>query len=181
MIYPSAGIGFLANVDDYATSAGVINTAQAALQKAKKTGLGRTHYFFGEESSPAPSAVNSLRLSAEMNSGLAAGEFIPYFQPIYSIIEGKIVGFETLAGGAPAQGAASARGFHACCRGQRPGKDRRPIMEGALKASGELGKQNPERGYSSPPTLCRLFQMPDMESVVASFLKTGAISLFVLR
>lgn len=186
MIYPSAGIGFLANVDDYATSAGVINTAQAALQKAKKTGLGMTHYFFGEESSPAPSAVNILRLSAEMNSGLAAGEFIPYFQPIYSIIEGKIVGFETLARWKhPRRGLLQPADFMPVAEDSGlVGKIDVRIMEGALKASGELGKQNPEkRVFFSSNGSAAFFQMPDMESVVASFLKkTGADpSLFVLE
>ncbi|NLK19061.1 MAG: EAL domain-containing protein [Synergistaceae bacterium] len=186
IIYPSAGIGFLANVDDYATSTGVINTAQMALQKAKKSGLGMTHYYFGEEGAQAPSAVNILRLSAEMNSGLASGEFVPYFQPIYSTTEGKIVGFETLARWKhPHRGLLQPADFMPVAEDSGlVGKIDIQIMEGAIRAAGDFMKQSPEaRPFFSSNGSAAFFQMPEMETVVESSLKrTGADpSLYVLE
>lgn len=186
IIYPSAGIGFLANINYYTTSTGVMNTVQMALQKAKKSGLGMTHYDFGEEGSPAPSAVNILRMSAEMTSGLASGEFIPYFQPIYSTSEGRIVGFETLARWQhPQRGLLQPSEFMPIAEDSgQVGKIDIKIMKSALRASGELQSQNPERRvFFSSNGSAAFFQMPEMEEVVDSFLaKTGADpSLFVLE
>lgn len=186
IIYPSAGIGFLANVDEYATSTGVVNTAQMALQKAKKSGLGMTHYYFSEDSSQTPSAVNILRMSAEMNSGLASGEFIPYFQPIYSTTEGKIVGFETLARWKhPHRGMLQPADFMPVAEDSGlVGKIDMQIMEDAIRASGELRTRNPgDRIFFSSNGSAAFFQMPEMESVVEAFLKKTGVdpSLYVLE
>ncbi len=93
-IFPSASIGVLNDIRRFQSSSEVINRLVHALREAKKIGLGFTSYHLEEENElSGPGTVNILRLSAEMHAGLEKGEFVPYFQPIYSASDGSLSGF----------------------------------------------------------------------------------------
>lgn len=150
-IFPSASIGVLNDIGRFQSSSEVINRLVHALREAKKIGLGFTSYHLeeGENELSGPGTVNILRLSAEMHAGLEKGEFVPYFQPIYSASDGSLSGFETLA-----------RWMHPV-RGMIPPSDFIPLAENtgfagkidmymlkqALIASEKLRRRNPSASH----------------------------------
>lgn len=76
------------------TSAVLVKNASQAMHQSKAEGRARTSFFnegLGEK----------LRIQAQYESDLAvaidAGEIQPYFQPIISLSDGKLLGFEVLA------------------------------------------------------------------------------------
>lgn len=184
-IFPSASIGVITHLSEAVSPSEIINRAAEALKEAKKAGLGFTSYS-SAGSAGGKETVNILRLSAEMHAGLEKGEFIPYFQPIYSTATGAPVGFETLARWLhPAQGflgpaafvpAAEHTGF--------VGKIDMHMMKNALRASESIQRKNPGRPvFFSSNGSAIFFQTLYAEEILEAFLKqTGADpTLFTLE
>lgn len=173
-IFPSASIGVLNDIGRFQSSSEVINRLVHALREAKKTGLGFTSYHIEENELSGPGTVNILRLSAEMHAGLERGEFVPYFQPIYSASDGSLSGFETLA-----------RWVHPV-RGLLPPCDFIPLAENtgfagkidmymlkqALIASEKLRRKNPSASYVFSSNGSPLFfQTPHIVEVLEDLLR----------
>ena len=184
-IFPSASIGVITHISEGVSPSEIINRAAEALKEAKKAGLGFTSYASAGRTG-GKETVNILRLSAEMHAGLEKGEFIPYFQPIYSTETGNPVGFETLARWLhPARGflgpasfvpAAEHTGF--------VGKIDMHMMKNALRASEALQKKNPGLSlFFSSNGSATFFQTLYAEEILEAFLKqTGADpTLFTLE
>lgn len=96
-IYPSASVGVLSDVTVWHSPSIIIEKAASALKSAKKAGLGAVVYFEGrsvQEEISFSSSILSMR--AELRAAVENDEFIPYFQPVYSIKDQKLSGFETL-------------------------------------------------------------------------------------
>lgn len=173
-IFPSASIGVLNDIGRFQSSSEIINRLVHALREAKKTGLGFTSYHIEENELSGPGTVNILRLSAEMHAGLERGEFVPYFQPIYSASDGSLSGFETLA-----------RWVHPV-RGLLPPCDFIPLAENtgftgkidmymlkqALIASEKLRRKNPSASYVFSSNGSPLFfQTPHIVEVLEDLLR----------
>jgi len=93
LIVPSVSIGITsAAPGDVAES--LVDDADLAMYRAKQTGRGRVVVFDPQ-----------LRTATEQRAGIEAdlrqalrgpGEFVPYFQPVISLVTGRVVGFEAL-------------------------------------------------------------------------------------
>ncbi len=71
-----------------------LQNASGALRDAKRRGVGQLEIF------DAPSAVHQikeLKLAKEIENGLKAGEFVPYYQTVVEMNSGRVVGVEALA------------------------------------------------------------------------------------
>jgi len=93
-IYTSASIGIArpASRRDHASQ--LLRNADSAMYAAKRKGKGRCEIY-------APTmhaaAVRRLELNAEMRRGLALEEFAVHYQPIVTLRDGSVSGFEALA------------------------------------------------------------------------------------
>jgi diguanylate cyclase (GGDEF)-like protein len=72
----------------------VLRAALLALQQAKAAGGGACRMF---EPTLASAMEARSELRAEFRASLAAGQVVPYYQPIVSLLQGNVVGFEVLA------------------------------------------------------------------------------------
>jgi len=185
-IFPSVSIGVVPDIFRCASPSDVVNRAHQALKEAKKAGLGFTSFHYGDNDGSVPETVNILRLSAEMNAGLEKGEFIPFYQPIYSTSDGSITGFETLARWMhPSRGLLPPSEFIPMAEHTGfVGKIDLHMMEHALGASEAMRGRNP----SAPPFFSSngsplFFRMPYTEEILETFLnRTGADpTLFTLE
>ena len=72
----------------------LLHLADIAMYHAKKTGRNRAAWF-------EPAMENELRIRSELaagiRSGVAAGEFVPYYEKQIDLASGQLVGFEMLA------------------------------------------------------------------------------------
>jgi diguanylate cyclase (GGDEF)-like protein/PAS domain S-box-containing protein len=72
---------------------GMLREADAAMYRAKEQGPGRYAVF---EPAMQTRAQERLELEAELRRALEQGEFVLYYQPIVSLRDGTMVGFEAL-------------------------------------------------------------------------------------
>jgi diguanylate cyclase (GGDEF)-like protein/PAS domain S-box-containing protein len=72
----------------------MLRDAEIAAHRAKSAGKARSETF---DPGMHASALNRLRLEAELRKGLELGEVKAVFQPIISLQSGRIVGFEALS------------------------------------------------------------------------------------
>jgi EAL domain-containing protein (putative c-di-GMP-specific phosphodiesterase class I) len=89
----SASIGIAASNGPYTGAEQLLRDADIAMYRAKRAGKARC-----EVSDPAmhASAVKRLSLETDLRHALEREEFRVYYQPIVSLLSGKICGFEAL-------------------------------------------------------------------------------------
>ncbi len=92
-ISPTVSIG-IAIGDASADPDALLRDAALALRQAK--GAGRDRFAF-VDSTMAVDAEHRLALEGEIRDGLRNGEFVPWYQPITSLADGRVDGFEALA------------------------------------------------------------------------------------
>jgi diguanylate cyclase (GGDEF)-like protein len=89
----SASVG-ISSLDEAADAASLLRRSDIAMYEAKR--LGRNcHVWFDEEMELQ--LDRRSQVEAEMRSGIAASEFVPFYQPQYSLGTGELTGFEVLA------------------------------------------------------------------------------------
>ncbi|MFV0387968.1 MAG: putative bifunctional diguanylate cyclase/phosphodiesterase [Pyrinomonadaceae bacterium] len=93
-IFTGASVGIAFAHCDYDDADELIADADLAMYKAKQGGRGRIEYF---NSLMRENATNLLQLEIDMRRALEQKEFILHYQPIVSMNEGSIIGFEALA------------------------------------------------------------------------------------
>ena len=92
-IFPSASIGIAVSSSIHGSGADLIRDADIAMYRAKSSGGGQCAVF---DTTMHQSAVERLQLETDMRQAFDAHEFRLYYQPIVSIAERRIVGFEAL-------------------------------------------------------------------------------------
>ncbi|XQW85573.1 sensor domain-containing phosphodiesterase [Thalassotalea piscium] len=93
-VFIGTSIGILFNDLRYTSADLMLRDADTAMYHAKDKGKGRYEVF---DASMHKKVQNALRLETDIREGIIKEEFIPHFQPIVSLRDEKIVGFEALA------------------------------------------------------------------------------------
>lgn len=90
----SASIGIAVSSRAYLGAEELLRDAEIAMYRAKRAGKARCEVF---DPGMHSSAVNRLKLETELRKGLETGELLVYYQPIVSLENGRVVGFEALS------------------------------------------------------------------------------------
>jgi len=93
-VYIGTSIGVLFNNERYDSADIMLRDADTAMYQAKEKGRGRYEVF---DSSMHSTIQNALMLEADIRDAISAEEFIPYYQPIVSLENNSVIGFEALA------------------------------------------------------------------------------------
>jgi PAS domain S-box-containing protein len=88
----STGIAFSGSAG--AEAQDVLRDAEIAMYRAKSTGKGRCEVF---DHAMHAGAIKRLQLETDLRKALELNQFRVYYQPIVSLSNGQIVGFETLS------------------------------------------------------------------------------------
>ncbi len=86
-------IGIVFGTKDYHRASNLLRDADIAMYQAKAQGRNSYKIF---DAQMHTKAVKRLTLETELRQALKKGEFIVYYQPIFDIFSGKIIGFEAL-------------------------------------------------------------------------------------
>ncbi len=89
----TASIGIVFNSDTSAQAQDVLRDAEIAMYRAKHTGKAHCEVF---DNAMHAGALKRLQLETDLRRALDQGEFLVYYQPIVSVKDGRIVGFEAL-------------------------------------------------------------------------------------
>jgi diguanylate cyclase (GGDEF)-like protein/PAS domain S-box-containing protein len=92
-VYAGASIGITVSAGQYRVPEEVLRDADTAMHKAKRAGKGRYEMF---DASMHVKAVQLLTLETDMRRALERNEFRIHYQPIVSIEDGSLNGFEAL-------------------------------------------------------------------------------------
>jgi PAS domain S-box-containing protein len=92
-IVVTASIGIAFNSSTTAEPQDVLRDAEIAMYRAKQTGKARCEVF---DNAMHSGALKRLQLETDMRRAVDQGEFRVYYQPIVSLKDGQIVGFEAL-------------------------------------------------------------------------------------
>ncbi len=89
----TASIGIAFSNNPTALAEDVLRDSEIAMYRAKHSGKARCEVF---DNAMHTGALKRLQLETDMRRGLELGEFLVYYQPIVSLQNGQIVGFEAL-------------------------------------------------------------------------------------
>jgi diguanylate cyclase (GGDEF)-like protein/PAS domain S-box-containing protein len=92
-VYTSASIGIAMVSDKYERPEELLRDADLAMYRAKQGGTGCCEVF---DSNMYESAVALLKLETELRRAVEREEFVVHYQPIVSVDNGRILGFEAL-------------------------------------------------------------------------------------
>jgi diguanylate cyclase (GGDEF)-like protein/PAS domain S-box-containing protein len=92
-MYVSASIGIAFGSDGYGRPEDILRDADAAMYRAKALGRNR-HEMFSETLHLA--ARDRLRLETDLRNAVQAQSFGLHYQPIVSLTDGRVIGFEAL-------------------------------------------------------------------------------------
>lgn len=104
----TASVG-LARLSDCEDEESALRRSDVALYAAKRAGRNGLAWFDEELEREI---AERLKLEEDIRTGIRAGEFVPYFQPLVDLTTRQIIGFEALARWrSPARGLVEAQGF----------------------------------------------------------------------
>ena len=89
----SASIGIAIGPQDGESTDTLLKNADLALHRAKSDGKGSCHFFEPELDA---AASRRRRLEIDLREAIRDGDFELYFQPLFSISQGRVKGFEAL-------------------------------------------------------------------------------------
>jgi diguanylate cyclase (GGDEF)-like protein/PAS domain S-box-containing protein len=92
-VFASVSIGIILGTPDYQTPDDLLRDVDTAMYKAKASGRGRFEIF---DMTMHKRAVELLQLETDMRRALDQEEFQLHYQPIFSIRNNRIIGFEAL-------------------------------------------------------------------------------------
>ncbi|TIH20142.1 EAL domain-containing protein [Marinifilum sp. JC120] len=89
----SSSIGIVFKTSSYDHPEHIIRDADISMYKAKEQGVNKFKVF---NKTMHEKALQSLLIETEIRQGIPENEFFPYFQPVYSIQNKNLAGFEAL-------------------------------------------------------------------------------------
>ncbi|HTU41700.1 MAG TPA: EAL domain-containing protein [Candidatus Aquilonibacter sp.] len=93
-IVVTASIGIVFGNDKGGKAEDLLRDAEIAMYRAKQAGKARCEVF---DHQMQAQAVKRLQLETDLRKALELGEFQVYYQPIVSLLNGRILGFEALS------------------------------------------------------------------------------------
>jgi diguanylate cyclase (GGDEF)-like protein/PAS domain S-box-containing protein len=93
-IVVSVSVGIALNRSSYSEPGDVLRDAEIAMHRAKKSGKSRCELF---DSAMHSQAVRRLQIETDLRKGIAQNEIKVFYQPIFSLQNDRIVGFEALS------------------------------------------------------------------------------------
>ncbi|MCL1470674.1 EAL domain-containing protein [Argonema antarcticum] len=90
----SASIGIVFSILDYNNCTAILRDADIAMYQAKESGKGCYRVLTPQMQSQA---LERIQLETDLRQGIEQEQFCLYYQPIFSIYDKKIVGFEALS------------------------------------------------------------------------------------
>lgn len=93
-IVTTASVGIAFSSEGSAEAQDVLRDAEIAMYRAKHSGKAQCEVF---DSGMHVNALKRLQLEADLRKALELGQFRVYYQPIVSLRDGQIVGFEALS------------------------------------------------------------------------------------
>lgn len=93
-VYSSASIGVLQSTEKHLTAEDMMRDADTAMYQAKRAGKARHEVF---DPNMHEVAKETLKLETDLRHAVKNEEFTVFYQPIYSISNEKVQGFEALA------------------------------------------------------------------------------------
>ena len=93
-IFTSLSIGIVLGTKDYYQASDLIRDADIAMYRAKKQGKNSYKFF---DSLMHTQALNRLTLETDLRRALEQQEFVVHYQPIFDLLNNRLVGFEALA------------------------------------------------------------------------------------
>lgn len=90
----SASIGIATLWGEAPTAEALLKRSDIAMYEAKR--LGRNGFVWFDREMERE-LEDRIKLETEMRAGIAAGEFVPYYQPQFGLTKGELKGFEVLA------------------------------------------------------------------------------------
>jgi diguanylate cyclase (GGDEF)-like protein len=94
LVFTGTSIGILFSDERYDNADTMLRDADTAMYHAKDSGRGRYEVF---DASMHQRVQNALSLEADIREAIEWQEFVPFYQPIVKLKNGKIKGFEALA------------------------------------------------------------------------------------
>ena len=91
-ITPGASIGIVPKIAEYATAEEVLRDADIAMYRAKQQGKGMVLF----DKQMRQELVESINLETELREALATGGLRLHYQPIVSVVDERLQGFEAL-------------------------------------------------------------------------------------
>lgn len=88
-----ASIGIVLETETYTSSQDIIRDADHAMYHAKECGKSRYKIF---NQSMHDKAVETIAIEGELRKAISNNELFLYYQPIVSVLDGKLTGFESL-------------------------------------------------------------------------------------
>jgi Amt family ammonium transporter len=92
-VHISASIGIVVQTKWYSTSENILRDADNAMYRAKEQGKARFKVF---NQKMHDKALESLKLENDLRRAIQEDELVLYYQPIFSILTGRLEGFEAL-------------------------------------------------------------------------------------
>ncbi len=89
----SASIGIVLETDSYTRADYILRDADIAMYRAKESGKARFKVF---NKRMHEAAIESLQMENDLRNAIQKNEFILYYQPILSLINQRLIGFEAL-------------------------------------------------------------------------------------
>ena len=90
----SASIGVACSSPAYEGAEELLRDSEIAMYRAKRTGKARCEVF---DPAMHATALQRLTLESDLRRGIENGELVVHYQPIVSLSDGKIIGFEALS------------------------------------------------------------------------------------
>jgi len=100
-LYPSVSFGVALSETGYAHSGDLLSDAQTAMHRAEESGNGQCEVF---DAAMRSTVLKRLSLESQLRRAIEREEFILFYQPIVSIEDGSLVGFEALVRWQPEEG-----------------------------------------------------------------------------
>ncbi|HET7747469.1 MAG TPA: bifunctional diguanylate cyclase/phosphodiesterase, partial [Vicinamibacteria bacterium] len=92
-LFPTVSIGIALSVTGYEHVQDVLRDAETAMRRARKAGIGRTEVF---DRAMQERTMARMRLVTELRRAIERDELRVHYQPIVSLADGVITGFEAL-------------------------------------------------------------------------------------